>query len=617
MLRGRRRVQPLLGVEGGDEEKLQVTLSSFFGFPAFRDKQKDVCLNIMKPGSQTVCLFPTGAGKSLCFQLPAVCLFGVSLVVSPLVSLMQDQVAALQKLCAKTNGRVMCDFYAASAPETEKKRIKVLLSNAKEEIVAACKSYVLYVTPEFLDRNMHLVKKLAQQDVIAMVAIDEAHCVIEYGTDFRPDYLKLGPLAELGRSVRMVALTASLSHQTMQDMLTSLKMQQAVQFRSSFNRPNIHYEVHYTDLLADTGKDVLDRIKFDIVEWLDGSEERRGQSGIVYVRKKTDCEEVARRLCSAGIRSEAYHASVPDKSEVQQRWMNNETKVVVATTAFGMGIDKADVRFVVNFSIPSSMADFYQMSGRAGRDGKQSYSLAFMGAEETRTIKYLSSLPEADKPDADVSQQEKKIAAKLGHLQCVLDYLGTAKCRRAMVLDYFGEKTPASSNCNSCDYCLNPALVKRLVQRSGAYEMDRFNQRIGGGGPPKPDGSIYPREPDTEAMASSSSTGSSFKSSREMMQENAEERISKKLKVGSVTAPPVRSIVNQTTRNKSIDFLQIAIEENLGQFNGDVDSAAKWAVLEEKRIFAACKESQAGYKGRIIALASATRKCTAQYEYVK
>ncbi len=343
MLKGRRRVVPLVGLETGDEERLLQTLSSFFGFNSFRDKQKDVCLNIMKPGSQTVALFPTGMGKSLCFQLPAVCLGGVSLVVSPLISLMQDQVAALQKLCAKTNGRVRCDFYAASAPDAEKKRIKALLSNARAEIVEQRKSYIVYVTPEFLDRNMALVKRLAQQEALTLVAIDEAHCVIEYGTDFRPDYLKLGQLAELGRSsVRVVALTASVSHQTLAEMLANLRMERAVQFRSSFNRANIAYEVHYTDTLADQGKDALDRQRFDLVGWIEDSAERRGQSGIVYVRKKTDCEEVAKRLSSAGVRAEAYHAAVADKAEVQQRWMRGETQVVVATTAFGMGIDKAD-----------------------------------------------------------------------------------------------------------------------------------------------------------------------------------------------------------------------------------------------------------------------------------
>jgi RecQ family ATP-dependent DNA helicase len=621
MLKGRRRAAPILAVETGDEERLLQTLSSFFGFSSFRDKQKDVCLNIMKPGSQTVALFPTGMGKSLCFQCPAVALGGVSLIVSPLISLMQDQVAALQKLCAATNGRVRCDFYAANAPDAEKKRIKALLNNARAEIVDQRKSYLVYVTPEFLDRNMNLVKKLAQQEALTLVAIDEAHCVIEYGTDFRPDYLKLGQLADLGRSsMRVVALTASVSHQTLGEMLKSLRMEGAVQFRSSFNRVNISYEVHYTDTLAEQGKDALDRQRFDLVEWIENSPERRGQSGIVYVRKKTDCEEVAKRLSSAGVRAEAYHAAVKDKSDVQQRWMRGETQVVVATTAFGMGIDKADVRFVVNWSIPSSMADFYQMSGRGGRDGKQSFSLAYMGSDDMKVVKYLSSLPEAEKPgqDMDATQQEKKTAAKMAHLQVVLDYLSTPKCRRAMILAYFGETLPPGANCRSCDYCTNPKLVQKLIDRSGAFEVERFNQRIGGGGPAKPDGSIFAREENPDSIANSSNTGSSFKNSRQVMQERAEERISKKLKVDSVIpTATARAVVGQPTRVHSVDFLEKAIRENLGHFKESDEEAGTWAVREEQRIFKACKESQAAYKGRVIALASSTRNLTKKYEFVK
>jgi superfamily II DNA helicase RecQ len=260
------------------------------------------------------------------------------------------------------------------------------------------------------------------------------------------------------------------------------------------------------------------------------------------------------------------------------------------------------------------------MSGRAGRDGKQSFSLAYLGSDDMRTVKYLASLPEADRPgqDPDATQQEKKIAAKMAHLQVVLDYLSTPRCRRAMVLAYFGETLPAGANCRSCDFCTNPKLVQKLIDRSGAYEAERFNQGIGGGGPAKPDGSIFAREADPDSIANSSHTGSSFKSSRQVLQEHAEERIAKKLKVDSaVPVAAVKPTVGQPTRERSVEFLEKAIRENLAHFHEPDGEAAGWAVREEQRIFKACKESQAAYKGRVIALASSTRNKTKKYEFVK
>jgi ATP-dependent DNA helicase RecQ len=183
---------------------------------------------------------------------------------------------------------------------------------------------------------------------LSLIAVDEAHCVIEFGTDFRQDYMKLGPFMSLP-SVRYMALTASVSEDTMRQMLDSLQMQRAKKFRTSFNRPNIFYEVHYSDTLG--SGDVFDMQKHDMIDWIQAPE-RAGKSGIVYVRKKTEGEEVARILSEKGVRAEAYHADVKDKSDVQRRWMQNTTQVVVASTAFGMGIDKPDVRFVINYSIP-------------------------------------------------------------------------------------------------------------------------------------------------------------------------------------------------------------------------------------------------------------------------
>jgi superfamily II DNA helicase RecQ len=350
-----KRFAPLAGLESVDEDRLERALQSFFGFDSFRERQREVCLHVLSPGSRTVCLFPTGAGKSLLFQLSGVVLGGVSLVVSPLVALMQDQVRALQRLCAKSGGQIMADFYSASSSEEEKSRIKSALFNAAaSSILPAGKSYIVYVTPEFLLRNPALVNKLVAEKVffffffflfffveknwvfetnkpffliifqaLSLIAIDEAHCVIEFGTDFRPDYLKLGQFMGIP-SVRYMALTASVSEETMRQMLASLRMQDARVFKSSFNRPNIFYEVHYADVLG--SGDVFDLQKHDMVEWIQAPE-RAGKSGIVYVRKKTECEEVARFLSEKGVKAEAYHADVKDKSNVQKRWMDNVTQV--------------------------------------------------------------------------------------------------------------------------------------------------------------------------------------------------------------------------------------------------------------------------------------------------
>lgn len=639
-MRGRRSFPPLEGTDGNDESRLSAALGSFFGFSSFRGAQKEVCLNVMRPGSQTVCLLPTGAGKSLCFQLPAVCLGGVTLVVSPLISLMTDQTEALRKLCqASSDGRVACDFYSSNSAASEKTRIKALLGKAREQIVDARKSYILYVTPEFLDLNLSLVSKLASDGALSLIGIDEAHCVIEYGTDFRPTYLKLGVLVGLGRGVRVIALTASVSDTMLKDMMRSLNMEHATVFRSSFNRTNIFYEVHYTETLENEGTDETRKKVRDVLNWINTSEDRRGQSGIVYVRSKADCDVVTSELKAGGSKAETYHASVSDKGKVQERWMKNETQVVVATTAFGMGIDKSDVRFVVNFNITSNMAEFYQMSGRAGRDSKQSFSLCFYGRGDASTMAYLVSQDDlndkrsgrnvdpADMTPQERADREKKMQAKIGELQVVLKYLSTTKCRRVMILEYFGENNPSSTNCKSCDYCLFPKKVRSLINSCMASDMtDKFVR-----GPPRPDGSIYPREDDVDRKTNSSHTGGGFKSSRELMQGAAEERIAKRLKdmeagvpvaTAAAAAPSATNadggVINQKARERAIDFLTKVILKNLELFNvEDLSNVPKWAVREENEIYKACKQSNAAYKGRLLALSGIIKKKQEPYVYVK
>lgn len=590
-----------------DEARLRKALKDVFGLADFRPGQLDACLSVMS-GKQTFVMFPTGAGKSLCYQLPAVVLPGVTLIVSPLVALMGDQVQAL-----KSRG-INADFYASTLPAEEKKRIKDALFSSKK-ILDEGRSYLVYVTPELLgtDQMKNAVNKMSDMGSLALVAFDEAHCVVEWGKSFRADYLNLGWMASLPR-IRVIALTASATEATMQDILKALHMTNCSVFRSSFNRPNIDYSVRFPELLLDNGVDQFQ----DLLEWI-RTNFADNASGIVYCRKSDVCEVLAERLTAEGIPAGCYHSKHPQKASMQARWMDNTLRVIVATIGFGMGIDKADVRFVVNYTVPSSMAEFYQMSGRAGRDQKQSKSLVYFSMEEARVLSFLLQQERQENVTKGLLTEkaaQEKFERCQSEAEQMIHWCTSSDCRRKNLLAFFGEKFN-QSNCKSCDCCLHHQRVSRDANEIRA-RMDM--PRGGAGGPwkkqrvadPK-DGEFMfgdvPMDDHGDVRGSSvSRVGPSIKTAQQLLEEKMEARLARAtqrapLQVEAIGRPVVtKDIIPAAQRKTSVDFLRKAIEEsNAKQGSTAPPDANEAAIKEEELIYESCKtKSLQAYKAAVI-----------------
>jgi ATP-dependent DNA helicase RecQ len=437
---GRGPYNPPMDISRALTDDLHTTLRRVFGYTGFRPHQQAIIEELIA-GRDAFVLMPTGGGKSLCYQIPALHRRGVGLVISPLIALMKDQVDAL-----RANG-VAAESYNSSLDSAAARRVLARLHGHELDL--------LYVSPErllgggFLDRL---------EDIdIALIAIDEAHCVSQWGHDFRPEYAQLGVLRERFPGIPLIALTATADAQTREDIVRVLGLARAARHITGFDRPNIRYTV-------------LEKHRpFEqLARFLDA---RPGQSGIVYALSRKRVEEIAGKLDARGIRAAAYHAGLPGdrRAEVQERFLRDELQVVVATVAFGMGIDKPDVRFVVHFDLPKNIEGYYQETGRAGRDGLPAEALLLYGAQDIATARWLIETGE--------NPEQRRVEAH--KLNAMVGLAESVTCRRRVLLNYFGERR--EQDCGNCDVCLDPPerFDATEVARMALSCVYRVGQRFG------------------------------------------------------------------------------------------------------------------------------------------
>ncbi|WP_112273432.1 DNA helicase RecQ [Lentzea terrae] len=396
-------------------DALQV-LQRVFGYPEFRGDQADIVEHVIAGGDALV-LMPTGGGKSLCYQVPALVRPGTGVVISPLIALMQDQVDALRAL------GVRAGFLNSSLSWDERRMVEAEFVNGQLDL--------LYLAPERLTSEATL--RLLDQGEIALFAIDEAHCVSQWGHDFRPDYLSLTHLHERWPKVPRIALTATATEATRKEILTRLDLAEGRQFVSSFDRPNIQYRIVAK---KEPKKQLLDLLRT----------EHDGDAGIVYCLSRASVEKTAEFLVANGIAALPYHAGLDAQTRQrnQARFLREDGLIMVATIAFGMGIDKPDVRFVAHLDLPKSVEGYYQETGRAGRDGLPSTAWLAYGLNDVVQQRKM-----IDSSEGDLAFRRRSQA----HLDAMLALCETIKCRRTMLLDYFGE---SGVPCNNCDTCLTP-----------------------------------------------------------------------------------------------------------------------------------------------------------------
>ena len=400
-------------------EKLFEKLRIFFGYTSFKPGQEEIIRHLVE-GNDAFVLMPTGGGKSLCYQLPALLMEGTAIVISPLIALMKNQVDVIRGFVSGDEG--VAHFLNSSLGKAQ-------IAEVREDLLSGV-TKLLYVAPESLTKpeNIALLKEIR----ISFYAVDEAHCISEWGHDFRPEYRRIRAIVdEIGRAP-IIALTATATPKVQSDILRNLGIQDAKVFKFSFNRPNLYYEIR------DKQEPKRDIIKF--------IRQNPGKSGIIYCLSRKKVEEIAELLNVNGIKARPYHAGLDAKTraENQDAFLMEEVNVIVATIAFGMGIDKPDVRFVIHYDIPKSLEGYYQETGRAGRDGKEGQCIAFYSYKDIQKLeKFMQGKPIA----------EQEIGRQL--LMETVAYAESNSCRRKLLLNYFGEDY-LSDNCGACDNCLHP-----------------------------------------------------------------------------------------------------------------------------------------------------------------
>ena len=402
-------------------EKLNLTdtLKKYFGFDTFKGEQEAIIRNLLD-GNDTFVLMPTGGGKSLCYQLPSLMMEGTAIVISPLIALMKNQVDAMRNYSEEDG---IAHFINSSLTKSALDQVKSDILNGRTKL--------LYVAPESLtkEENVEFLRSVK----ISFYAVDEAHCISEWGHDFRPEYRRIRPIINMIGAAPIIALTATATQKVREDIKKILGMPDAKEFKSSFNRPNLYYEVRRKT--NDIDKDVIKFIKANA-----------GKSGIIYCLSRKKVEELAEILKANGINASAYHAGMDSsvRSSVQDDFIKENIDVIVATIAFGMGIDKPDVRFVIHYDMPKSLEGYYQETGRAGRDGGEGQCIAFYSNKDMQKLrKFMQGKPVSEKDVSDELLKETEA------------YAESSVCRRKSLLHYFGE-TYAEDNCRNCDNCLNP-----------------------------------------------------------------------------------------------------------------------------------------------------------------
>ena len=439
-----------------DSAALHAKLKEFFGFDSFKADQERVIRHLVD-GNNAFVLMPTGGGKSLCYQLPALVMEGTAIVISPLIALMKNQVDAIRGFVAGNDG--IAHFLNSSLNKAQIAEVRNdLLSGATK---------LLYVAPESLTKaeNIAMLKEIK----ISFYAVDEAHCISEWGHDFRPEYRRIRNIIEEISIAPIIALTATATPKVQSDIIRNLGMTDATVFKSSFNRPNLYYEIRDK---ADPKRDIIKYIK-----------QNPGKSGIIYCLSRKKVEELAELLNINGIKAAPYHAGLDAKTraENQDKFLMEEVDVIVATIAFGMGIDKPDVRFVIHYDIPKSIEGYYQETGRAGRDGQEGQCITFYSYKDIQKLeKFMQGKPIA----------EQEIGKQL--LMETVAYAESNSCRRKLLLSYFGEEYHME-DCGACDNCLHPkkqfdgreemATVIELVQTlPERFKMEHLANILAGEG---------------------------------------------------------------------------------------------------------------------------------------
>nr|XP_020513060.1 ATP-dependent DNA helicase Q5-like [Labrus bergylta] len=430
---------------------LTEALKRHFGFEKFRSKtQEDVVNAVIRGDKDVFVCMPTGAGKSICYQLPAVLAEGITLVISPLIALIQDQVDRLKSL------NIPACSINSKLPVGERRLILADLGSSSPKLK------LLYITPEMVASPSFqpCLTDLCSRGLLSYLAVDEAHCVSQWGHDFRPDYLKLGELRARLAGVPCLALTATAPKNVLEDIIKSLRLRSPLSFVTPVFRSNLNYDVIFREMLPNP----YAHLHAFITKALDDSTNGQG-CGIVYCRTRDGCETVAHQLTKLGVLSKPYHAGLKtaDRTEAQNEWMQGKVPVIVATISFGMGVDKANVRFVAHWNLAKSLASYYQESGRAGRDGLPSSCRTYYSPKDKEQLNFLIR-KEVGRKQAKRGAEKESDKTAITDFDAMVSFCMQEACRHATISKFFGDKTP---NCaGACDFCRNPKLVRAQLERA-------------------------------------------------------------------------------------------------------------------------------------------------------